>query len=104
MDRQALIRRDQVPPNRKLLGRIAQELETKQIRHMAFLANHITRHESLSKITDGWELFVILEAHGLLSSSNFMFLFESLMEIQRPDLVKEVAQELWDVPYAHPNK
>jgi len=35
-----LIRRDQVPPNRKLLGRIAQELETKQIRHMAFLANH----------------------------------------------------------------
>lgn len=102
MDRQALIRRDQVPPNRKLLGRIAQELETKQIRHMAFLANHITRRESLSKITDGWELFVILEAHGLLSSSNFMFLFESLLEIQRPDLVKEVAQELWDVPYAHP--
>ena len=91
-----------MPPYRKLLGRIAQELESEEIRHMAFLANAITRQETLSKIIDGWELFVVLETHGLLSSSNFMFLFDSLITVKRPDLVREEAQELWDVPYAHP--
>ena len=95
-----LLRRDQVPPHRKLLFKITQKLSPLEIEQMTFLAMDLMI--SQGPIENGRQLITALEANGLLGSGNFMFLFDSLITIERLDLVEDVAHDLWDVPHTHP--
>ena len=95
-----LLRRDQVPPHRKLLFKIAQKLNPLEIEQMTFLAMDFMI--SQDPIENGRQLITALETNGLLGSDNILFLIDSLITIERLDLVEDVAHDLWDVPHAHP--
>ena len=103
-----MLRRDQVPPHRKLLDKIAQNLGPNEIRRLAaFAKDFMIVRDPISDmimrdpISDGLDFIDALERNDLLSPDNFMFLFDSLITIKRVELVVNVAHDLWDVPHTH---
>ena len=95
------LRRDQVPPHRKLLDKIAQNLNSDEIKRLAAFAKDFMIPRDSIPISDGLDFIDALETHDLLSPDNFMFLFDSLITIKRVELVVNVAHDLWDVPHTH---